>query len=156
MEIVDLRKSFGQGETRQLMHSMGQFFWVFKIAMVVLSAALIYLLAKIIIERNEKNISMVKILGFRNGEISSLYILPTALVVTVFALVSFVVGYFLMLWIFRLFMLQMDGYFAFYMAPLSMVLSVVYLLIGYGFVSVIDYLRIRRIPTDTALKNMDM
>ncbi len=37
-----------------------------------------------------------------------------------------------------------------------MVLSVVYLLMGYGFVSVIDYLRIRRIPTDTALKNMDM
>ena len=49
-------------------------------------------------------------------------------------------------------MLQMDGYFAFYMAPASMVLSVVYLLMGYGFVSVIDYLRIRRIPTDTALK----
>ena len=106
--------------------------------------------------QNRKNISMVKILGFRNGEIASLYILPTALVVTVFALVSFVVGYFLMIWIFRIFMLQMDGYFAFYMAPLSMVLSVVYLLIGYGFVSVIDYLRIRRIPTDTALKNMDM
>ena len=40
---------------------------------------------------------MVKILGFRNGEIASLYILPTALVVTVFALVSFVVGYFLMI-----------------------------------------------------------
>ena len=37
-----------------------------------------------------------------------------------------------------------------------MVLSVVYLLIGYGFVSVIDYLRIRRIPTDPALKNMDL
>ena len=106
--------------------------------------------------QNRKNISMVKILGFRNGEIASLYILPTALVVTVFALVSFVVGYFLMIWIFRIFMLQMDGYFAFYMAPLSMVLSVVYLLMGYGFVSVIDYLRIRRIPTDTALKNMDM
>ena len=124
--------------TRQLMHSMGQFFGVFKIAMVVLSAALIYLLAKIIIERNEKNISMVKILGFGNGEIASLYILPTALVVTVFALVSFVVGYFLMIWIFRIFMLQMDGYFAFYMAPASMVLSVVYLLIGYHFFHVDD------------------
>ena len=40
---------------------------------------------------------MVKILGFRNGEIASLYILLTALVVTVFALASFVVGYFLMI-----------------------------------------------------------
>ncbi|MBQ4381241.1 MAG: permease, partial [Oscillospiraceae bacterium] len=142
--------------TNQLMHSMGQFFWVFKIAMVALSAALIYLLAKIIIERNEQPISMSKILGFRNGEIASLYILPTAIVVTVFALISFVIGYFLMIWVFRVFMLQMDGYFAFYMTPLSMVLSVVYLLVGYAFVSVIDYERIRRIPMDQALKNIDV
>ena len=53
-------------------------------------------------------------------------------------------------------MLQMDGYFAFYMTPLSMVLSVVYLLVGYAFVSVIDYERIRRIPMDQALKNIDV
>ena len=142
--------------TNQLMHSMGQFFWIFKIAMVVLSAALIYLLAKIIIERNEQPISMAKILGFQNGEIASLYILPTAIVVTVFALISFVVGYFLMIWIFKLFMMQMDGYFAFYMTPGSMVLSVVYLLVGYAFVSVIDFVRIKRIPMDEALKNIDV
>ena len=142
--------------TNQLMHSMGQFFWIFKIAMVVLSAALIYLLAKIIIERNEQSISMAKIFGFQNGEIASLYILPTAIVVTVFALISFVVGYFLMIWIFKLFMMQMDGYFAFYMTPASMVLSVVYLLVGYAFVSVIDFTRIKRIPMDEALKNIDV
>lgn len=142
--------------TNQLMHSMGQFFWVFKIAMVVLSAALIYLLAKIIIERNEQPISMAKILGFQNGEIAALYILPTAIVVTGFALISFVMGYFLMIWIFRVFMMQMDGYFAFYMTPASMVLSVVYLLVGYAFVSVIDFVRIKRIPMDEALKNIDV
>ena len=142
--------------TNQLMHSMGQFFWVFRIAMVVLSAALIYLLAKTIIERNEKPISMAKILGFQNREISSIYLLPTAIVVSVFALISFVVGYFLMIWIFRAFMMQMDGYFAFYMSPGSMVLSVLYLLLGYAFVSVIDYLRIKRIPMDQALKNIDL
>ena len=141
--------------TNQLMHSMGQFFGVFKIALVVLSAALIYLLAKIIIERNEKSISMVKILGFRNGEIASLYILPTAIVVTICTVIGFVCGYFLMIWIFRVFMMQMDGYFAFYMSAGSMVLSMIYLLLGYAFVSVIDFIRIKRIPTDEALKNMD-
>ena len=142
--------------TNQLMHSTGQFFWIFKIAMVVLSAALIYLLAKIIIERNEQSISMAKIFGFQNGEIASIYILPTAIVVTVFALISFVVGYFLMIWIFKAFMMQMDGYFAFYMTPISMMLSVVYLLVGYAFVSVIDFTRIKRIPMDEALKNIDV
>ena len=141
--------------TTQLMHSVGGFIDIFKYAMIVLAAALIYLLAKIIIERNEHSISMVKILGFRNGEIGSLYIIPTAIVVTIFTVVSLAVGYFMMLWIFHAFLMQMDGYFAFYMSPLSMVLSVVYLLLGYAFVSVIDFFRIKKIPMDVALKNAD-
>ena len=141
--------------TNQLMHSMGGMMDVFKYALIVLTAALIYLLAKIIIERNENSISMVKILGFNNGEIGALYIVPTAVVVIVFALISFVVGYFLMLWVFKIFTLLMNGYFAFYMKPGSMVLAVLYLLIGYAFVSVIDFIRIKKIPLNIALKNVE-
>jgi putative ABC transport system permease protein len=98
---------------------------------------------------------MVKILGFKNGEIGALYILPTAMIVTVFSVLGFFAGYFAMLWIFKVFLMQMDGYFAFYMRPVSMVLSVVYLLLGYAFVSVIDFIRIKKIPMDVALKNAD-
>lgn len=141
--------------TTQLMHSFGAIINVFKYALIVLAAALIYLLAKIIIERNEHSISMVKILGFKNGEIGALYILPTAIIVTLFSVISFGIGYYLMTWIFYAFMLQMDGYFAFYMSLPSMVASVIYLLIGYAFVSVLDFVRIKRIPLDVALKNMD-
>ena len=128
---------------------------VFKYVLIVMAAALIYLLAKIIIEKNEHAISMVKILGFMNGEIGALYIVPTAIVVVLFSLISFVVGYYLMLWVFAVFMQQMDGYFAFYMSVPSMILSVVYLLIGYAFVSLIDFFRIKRIPLDVALKTVE-
>ncbi|MBO4459451.1 MAG: FtsX-like permease family protein [Clostridiales bacterium] len=141
--------------TTQLMHSIGEFMNIFKYAMIVLAAALIYLLARIIIERNEHSISMVKILGFKNGEIASLYIIPTAIVVILCTVLSLGIGYFLMIWIFHAFLMQMDGYFAFYMSPLSMVLSVLYLLLGYAFVSVIDFIRIKKIPMDVALKNVD-
>jgi putative ABC transport system permease protein len=141
--------------TNQLMHSMGKFMDVFKYALIVMSASLIYLLAKIIIEKNESSISMAKILGFRNGEIGGLYILPTAIVVVIFSLISFVIGYMLMIWIFHAFMLQMDGYFAFYMTKASMILSIVYLLIGYAAVSLVDFRRIKRIPLDVALKNIE-
>ena len=79
----------------------------------------------------------------------------TAFVVCICSLVGFAAGLYLMIWVFKAFMLQMDGYFAFFMKPSSMVLSVVYLLIGYMFVSVIDYIRIRKIPMDEALKNVD-
>ena len=88
---------------------------------------------------------MVKILGFHNGEIGSLYILPTAIIVTVVTLISLFVGYALMIYIFKVFMYQMDGYFAFYMKPISLALSALYLLIGYAFVSVIDFIRIKKI-----------
>ena len=141
--------------TVQLMHSLGGIIDVFKYVLVVLAAALIYLLAKIIIERNEHSISMVKILGFLNGEIGSLYILPTAIVVTLFAVAGFAVGYALMIWIFKVIMLQMDGYFAFYMSTTSMISSVLYLLIGYALVSLIDFIRIKKIPMDVALKNVE-
>ncbi|MCR5330092.1 MAG: hypothetical protein K6E62_02760 [Lachnospiraceae bacterium] len=141
--------------TNQLNHSFGGIIRVFKYALIVLTAALIYLLAKIIIERNEHSISMAKILGFKNTEIGSLYIVPTAIVVILFAAAGFVAGYYLMIWIFKIFMLQMDGYFAFNMSIPSMILSVLYLLIGYAFVSVIDYIRIRHIPMDVALKNIE-
>ncbi len=139
----------------QLNHSIGGIVRAFKYVLVVLAAALIYLLAKIIIERNERSISMAKILGFTNGEIGSLYIIPTAIVVTICAVCGFVAGYFLMTEVFKIFMLQMDGYFSYYMTKPSMVLSVLFLLIGYLAVSVVDYIRIKRIPLDEALKNVE-
>ena len=98
---------------------------------------------------------MVKILGFKNSEVGSLYIVPTAMIVTVVTFISFIAGRFLMKIVFKVFMLQMDGYFSFYMKPSSMVLSMLYLLIGYLFVSFIDYSRIKKIPLDVALKNAD-
>ncbi|MBO4898798.1 MAG: FtsX-like permease family protein [Lachnospiraceae bacterium] len=139
----------------QLDHSFGKIIDVFKYALVILAASLIYLLAKIIIERNEHAISMVKILGFGTGEIGRLYIIPTAIVVILFSIIGFAAGYYLMVWVFKSFLLRFDGYFVFYMSVSSMILSVVYLLIGYAFVSVIDLFRIKRIPLDEALKNME-
>ena len=141
--------------TNQLKHSIGGIVNVFKYALTVLAAALIYLLAKIIIERNEHSISMSKILGFKNGEIGSLYIIPTAVVVVICSCIGFVAGYILMNWVFKIFMKQMDGYFAFYMTPLSMALSVIFLLVGYAVVSAIDYIRIKHIRLDVALKNIE-
>ncbi|MBP3754727.1 MAG: permease [Lachnospiraceae bacterium] len=141
--------------TVQLNHSFGTIMKMFKYALVIMAAALIYLLAKIIIERNEHSISMVKILGFQNKEIGALYIIPTAMVVIIFALIGFVAGYGLMLWLFKIFLMNFDGYFAYYMTVGSMILSVLYLLIGYAFVSVVDFIRIKRIPMDVALKNVE-
>ena len=141
--------------TTQLQHSMGQFFNIFQYGLVILAASLIYLLTKIIIERNENAISMVKILGFQNKEIGSLYMIPTALIVVIFTFISFIAGYFIVDKIFDVFILQMDGYFSYYMSPKGMGLAVICMIIGYAIVSIFDYMRIKRIPMDQALKNVE-
>ncbi|SDY13808.1 putative ABC transport system permease protein [Ruminococcaceae bacterium YAD3003] len=141
--------------TTQLMHSMGGFMVVAQYVLLVLSAALIFLLTKIIIERNEHSISMVKILGFKNSEISALYMIPTAFIVLLFTLLGFGAGYVILIYVFRAFMLQMDGWFTFYMSTKSMAMSIVYMLVGYAAVSVIDFIRIKKIPMDEALKNVE-
>ena len=141
--------------TNQLMHSMGGFMVAAQYILMVLAAALIFLLTKIIIERNEHSISMVKILGFKNSEISSLYMIPTAFIVVLFTLLGFVAGYIILIYVFKAFMLQMDGWFTYYMTTKSMVMSVVFMLVGYAVVSVFDFIRIKKIPMDKALKTVE-
>lgn len=48
----------------QLDHSRGSYMQYFQVLCILLSAVLIYLLTKIIIEKNENAISMTKILGY--------------------------------------------------------------------------------------------
>ena len=141
--------------TDQLQHSIGGFMDIFQYAMLVLSVILLYLLSKIIIEKNETAISMVKILGFRNGEIGSLYLLPTGILLVVFALLGFAAGYAIIRIVFRIFMMQMDGWFTFYLSPKGAILSILFVILGYAIVTLIDLRRIRRIPLDEALKSIE-
>ena len=67
--------------SRQLDVSMGEMFQLINVFAVVLFALLIYLLTKLIIEKNANAISMVKILGYENREINSLYLTSTTWVV---------------------------------------------------------------------------
>ena len=141
--------------TTQMQHSVGGFMNILKYALLVMSVALIYLLSKVIIEKNEQSISMAKILGFKNGEIASLYMLPTAGVVLVFTIISFFIGRVIILEIFKIFLMLMDGWFTYYISPGGIAGSILFVLIGYALVSVADYIRIRRIPMDVALKNVE-
>lgn len=60
--------------SRQLDVSMGSMMGLVDAFAVLMFMILIYLLSKIIIEKNAQSISMVKILGYSNREISRLYI----------------------------------------------------------------------------------
>ncbi|WP_330687209.1 FtsX-like permease family protein [Blautia sp.] len=74
--------------SRQLDVSMGSMMGLINGFAIMIYMVLIYLLSKIIIEKNAQSISMVKILGYTNGEISRLYIMSTSIVVVICLLLS--------------------------------------------------------------------
>lgn len=139
----------------QLDHSMGSYMTYFQYLCILLSAVLIYLLTKLIIEKNENAISMTKILGYENREIASLYLLSTTIVLVVIDVVSVILGVVIMKAVWRIMLFSYSGWYAFRISTIGYVKMFLFILIGYLFVMVLDFRRIRRIPMDQALKNVE-
>ena len=115
----------------------------------------IYLLTKIIIEKNAGSISMVKVLGYENREINSLYVNLTTVMVIIFALISALLSVFGLSAIFRLIMSSMSGWLDIYVSPLGILKMTAILFISYLIVSFFDIQRIKKIPLTDALKNVE-
>ena len=142
--------------SRQLDVSMGSMMGMVNGFAVVIFMILIYLLSKIIIEKNAQSISMVKILGYSNGEISRLYIFSTTLVVVLCLLLSFPLETIFMKVIFREMMLQsFSGWIALYIDPKVYVEMFLIGLLSYAMVALLEYRKIRKVPMDEALKNVE-
>ncbi|MBD5543247.1 MAG: FtsX-like permease family protein [Lachnospiraceae bacterium] len=139
----------------QLDHSMGSYMEYFQFLCILLSAVLIYLLTKIIIEKNENAISMTKILGYENREIASLYLFSTTMILIIADAVCVALGALVMNEAWKAIMLSYSGWFTFKIQPVGYVKMFAFVLIGYLIVMVFDFRRIKKIPMDEALKNVE-
>lgn len=139
----------------QLEHSMGSYMQYFQVLCILLSAVMIYLLTKIIIEKNENAISMTKILGYENGEIAKLYLLSTTIVLVIADAVSVFFGSFVMKAAWKAIMSGYSGWYAFTMNTWGYAKMFLFVLIGYLIVLGFDFRRIKKIPLDKALKNAE-
>ena len=103
---------------------------------IMIYMVLIYLLSKIIIEKNAQSISMVKILGYTNGEISKLYIMSTSLVVVFCLLLSLPLETVIMKVLFREMMLSsISGWITLWIDPMIYVQMFAAGIITYGIMS---------------------
>lgn len=142
--------------SRQLDVSMGNMMGLMNGFAILIFVVVIYLLSKIIIEKNAQAISMTKILGYTNGEISRLYIVSTSIVVVVCILLSFPVECALMKFLFRAIMLSsMTGWITLWIDPMIYVQMFAAGAGSYFVVAILEYRRIRRVPMDEVLKNVE-
>ncbi len=139
----------------QLNHSMGGMMDYFSVTCVVLAALIMYLITKLLIEKNAQSISMAKVLGYTNKEINHLYIRLTTVVVVIS---SFIASYLAIIFVDELWksiMMGYNGWFTFKIGIYEWIKIVFMVIIAYVIVVLFDMRRVRRVPLTEALKNVE-
>ena len=142
--------------SRQLDHSMGDMAGMVEWVAVIMFVILIYLMTKIIIEKNAQSISMAKILGYTTREIGKLYIMATTFVVILFLIITQPIETVLLKqMLFAMMRTEMTGWLTFIVGKDVYIKAFLFGLLAYVVVALIEYRKIRKVPMDEALKNVE-
>ena len=141
--------------SRQLTDSIGSMLDLFFAFGVVMFMLIIYLLSKIIIEKNAQSISMTKILGYTNNEIGGLYIMSTTIVVVASMILTLPLVDRLMERVCIVMMSEFSGWLPYYVPGSVYVTIVAAGILAYGVIAFMQYKKVRRVPLDMALKNVE-
>lgn len=141
--------------SKQLKISMGEMFSVIVVFAVILYILLMYLLARLVIEKNASSIAMIRILGCSSRKAGRLYNSATALVVVISVLISAPLAGKIIRGLYWEMMRTYHGWMDLYYAPWEWPMIIVCGLGSYFVVSVLLGRRVRKIPLSQALKDMD-
>ena len=130
-------------------------FTVISVFAVILFILIIYLLARLVIDRNAKSISMMKILGYSGGEISRLYNRATAMAAIGSLLLSLPFSYITLKLVLKILMMNYNGWITAYIAPWVYAAVMGLGAASYGIVHILEMRRINRIPLAEALKDTE-
>ena len=139
----------------QLTSSMGSMFDMFTVVCGILYIVLMYLLTKVVIEKNSNSISMVKVFGFNDREVSSFYLHATTIVVIVSLIISIPISEWLLSVLFKEIMKSMTGWFTMYIDTITYVKTFVIGIICYIVINLRQVRKINKIPMEEALKNRE-
>ncbi len=140
---------------RQLEVSMGNMMVLFQGFGVIMFVLIIYLLSKIIIEKNAQSISMAKILGYTNHEINRLYITATTIVVVLSLILTIPLANITIEEICKVAFAQFSGWLPYYVPEITFVKMFAAGVIAYALVAFFQIRKVKRIPMTDALKNVE-
>ncbi|MBE6853218.1 MAG: FtsX-like permease family protein [Ruminococcus sp.] len=140
---------------RQLTHSMGGIFDMFYLFGIIMFMLIIYLLSKIVIEKNAQSISMTKILGYNNAEISGLYVISTSIVVVLSFLLTMPIVNMLMKYVCEVMFSEFSGWIAYDVPETVFVNIIASGIIAYAVIAFAQFWKLKKIPMDMALKNVE-
>ena len=141
--------------SRQLMLSMGGLMDVFAGFGIVMFMLIIYLLSKIIIEKNAQSISMTKILGYTNGEINGLYVMATSLVVIGSFILTLPIVNIAIKYVFAIAFSEYSGWLPYYVPFPIFVKIVLCGICAYAIIAFLQMRKVKKVPLEMALKNVE-
>ena len=143
------------GATNQMLQSFENVILYINVFSVVVYFVILYIMTKVVIEKNALPISYMKVFGYHPGEIRKLYLTATTIVV----ITSLFVCIPLEIWLFKevlVFLSSMiDGYIAFYL-PMRVYLEIILIgMAAYLGINAIHIHSVKKIPMTEALKNRE-
>lgn len=143
------------GATSQMMQSFADVINYINIFSVIVYIIIVYIMTKVVIEKNALSISYMKVFGYHPGEIRKLYLTATTIVV----IASLIVCIPLEIWLFKLVLVflssMIDSYIAFYL-PVSVYIEIIVIgIIAYLCINTLHVYSVKKIPMTEALKNRE-
>ena len=141
--------------SRQLKRSMGNMMIIFVILGIAVIVLVVYLLSKVMIEKNAQSISVAKILGYEPREISGIYLRTTTIVTIASFLLCIPIEGKALDWLWRTMMMEYPGWLAPDVPASAYVKTVAIGIATYLVTTLLLKRRINKIPMDEALKNVE-
>lgn len=141
--------------SRQLTNSLGGVFDIFFCFGLVMFALIIFLLSKLVIEKNAQSISMTKILGYSDREISSLYILTTSIVVIASFILTMPLVNALMEVVCVIMLSEFAGWIPYYIPSDAFFKIIVAGIVTYAVIAFLQFGKVKKVPLDVALKTVE-
>ena len=141
--------------SRQLNDSMGSMMSIFTAFGIAMFILIIYLLTKVVIDKNKQNISLTKILGYRNDEINKLYVRTNTIVTVVSLIATIPLASILVEQSMLIAFSMYPQYLPFYMPGETYIKTFVLGLLAYCVVAFAQTKKAKAVSLDIALKNIE-
>ncbi len=141
--------------SRQLSVSMDGVFDIFYLFGLVMFVMIIYLLSRLVIEKNAQSISMTKILGYTDNEIGRLYIKTTSMVAIAAFLLTIPLVDKVMEVVCVIMLSNFAGWIPYHVPAETFVKIIFAGIIAYALIALLQFRKVKKVPLHVALKTVE-
>lgn len=139
----------------QMLSTISEMSRICLIAAIVIYLVLMYILTKVVVDKNAQNISFMKVMGYQNKEIRKLYLTATIIAVIVSLLLSLPLLNLGLQEVFALAFVKINGYLEAYLPPYLFAAVLCTGFASYIVINLIHMRRVSKIGLAEVLKNRE-